>query len=176
MKITKGKINLCLGLPIELNAIKSLRSQAKKNKSKAPEISFTKSDPTEIRKFASEYAKSFIDVQMNSFNELNLLADWKKIYRTIDVDYMCKELDLFYDLFEKKLIYRDYMPVYWSVSSQTALAEFELEYNNEHKSESLYVGYEVEGLNETMKNFLGISFIMNLNLYLPRYERDMGKN
>ena len=97
---------------------------------------------------------------MSSFNELSLLTDWKKIYRTIDVEYMCKELDLFYDLFEKKLIYRDYMPVYWSVSSQTALAEFELEYNNEHKSESLYVGYEVIGLNETMKNLLSKSLTL----------------
>ena len=31
------------------------------------------------------------------------------------------------------------MPVWWSPSSKTALAEAELEYNNEHKSRTLYV-------------------------------------
>jgi hypothetical protein len=35
------------------------------------------------------------------------------------------------------------MPVYWSVSSQTALAEFELEYNSNHKSNALYVSFEL---------------------------------
>jgi len=36
-------------------------------------------------------------------------------------------------LLHQGLIYQDYMPVYWSPSSRTALAEAELEYNNNHK-------------------------------------------
>ena len=57
---------------------------------------------------------------------------------------MCNEIDLFYELYKKKLIFRDYMPVYWSISSKTALAEFELEYNSEHKSDSVYVEFELK--------------------------------
>ena len=91
---------------------------------------------------------------MESFKQMNLLADWKRIYRTIDTDFMCSEIDLFYDLFKKKLIYRDYMPVYWSVSSQTALAEFELEYNAEHKSNALYVSFELKQYSNELKNLL----------------------
>lgn len=125
----------CHGLPIELNALKSL-SKSKTNKTKP-------TTPNEIRTLASGYAQTWIKTQINSFKQMNLLADWNEIYRTIDTDFMCSELDLFYDLFEKKLIYRDYMPVYWSVSSQTALAEFELEYNNEHKSNALYVAFQL---------------------------------
>ena len=142
------------GLPIELNAIKSLNTKAKKSKSGSTQIQFTKSDPLDIRKYAVEYANECIQIQMNSFKELNLLADWSNIYRTIDVDYMCKELDLFYDLYQKKLIYRDYMPVYWSVSSQTALAEFELEYKADHKSESVFVEYELVKYSDQLKSFL----------------------
>ena len=36
-------------------------------------------------------------------------------------------------------LFRSYMPVWWSPSSKTALAEAELEYNNEHRSRTLYV-------------------------------------
>jgi isoleucyl-tRNA synthetase len=85
---------------------------------------------------------------------MNLLCDWSNIYRTIDPDYMCNELDLFHQLYEKKLIYRDYMPVYWSVSSQTALAESELEYNLEHKSDALYVAFEIVEFSPKIKKFL----------------------
>jgi isoleucyl-tRNA synthetase len=130
-----------------LNAIKSL-----KKASKSKSVSYNKSDPIEVRKNAGEYASSCINTQLGSFKNMNLLADWSNIYRTIDAEYMCKELDLFYDLFEKKLIYRDYMPVYWSISSQTALAEFELEYNQNHKSNALYVSFEmVDYTNEIRK-------------------------
>lgn len=152
------------GLPIELNAVKSLNTKAKKSKSGSPQIQFTKSDPLDIRRYAGEYAKECIQTQMSSFKELNLLADWSNIYRTIDVDYMCKELDLFYELYEKKLIYRDYMPVYWSVSSQTALAEFELEYKSDHKSESVFVEYELVKYSDQLKSLLGNS---EQKLYAP---------
>jgi isoleucyl-tRNA synthetase len=134
----------CHGLPIELNALKSL----KKSKTSIQNI------PNEIRKNANDYAQQCIKTQMESFKQMNLLADWKQIYRTIDTDFMCSEIDLFYDLFKKKLIYRDYMPVYWSVSSQTALAEFELEYNAEHKSNALYVSFELKQYSNELKNLL----------------------
>lgn len=129
-------------------------SKKSEKSSTPPEISLNKSTPIEIRKFARDYAKSCINIQMESFKKMNLLADWTKIYRTIDTNYMCKEIDLFYSLYENKLIYRDYMPVYWSVSSQTALAEFELEYNAEHKSNALYVAFELVEYSPEIKKFL----------------------
>ena len=122
-----------------------------KSKTKGPRERLNSVD---IRKNASDYAKSCIDTQMNSFKQMNLLADWNKIYRTIDVDFMCSEIDMFWNLYEKKLIYRDYMPVFWSVSSQTALAEFELEYNPEHKSTALYVAFELKKYSDQIKTLL----------------------
>lgn len=98
---------------------------------------------------------------MASFRRMNLLADWSQIYRTLDANYMCNELDLFYQLFERKLIYRDYMPVYWSVSSQTALAESELEYNAEHESNAMYVAFPVVHMSDETRRFLSRSKITN---------------
>jgi isoleucyl-tRNA synthetase len=150
----------CHGLPIELNALKSLKAKEKKSSSsskknvKVDELTLNKKDPFKIRAFASDYAKECIQIQMNSFKRMNLMADWSQIYRTIDPDFMCSELDLFYKLYENNLIYRAYMPVYWSVSSQTALAESELEYNSEHKSDALYVAFKMTSYSDEIKKLL----------------------
>src|SRR5205085_432912 len=45
----------------------------------------------------------------------------------------------------KGLVYRKFKPVYWSPSSGTALAEAELEYNEEHVSRAAYVRFPVVG-------------------------------
>lgn len=41
------------------------------------------------------------------------------------------------------LIYRQEKPVLWSPSSRTALAEAEIEYNEDHLSESAYVRFPI---------------------------------
>lgn len=143
----------CHGLPIELSALKSLGRQEKSSS-----LSLNKSKPEEIRRLASNYAKKFIDVQMSTFRRMNLLCDWSHIYRTIDPVYMCNELDLFTKLYERGLIYRDYMPVYWSVSSQTALAESELEYNLEHLSSALYVAFEIVTVPDEIRRLFKSNF------------------
>lgn len=142
----------CHGLPIELSALKSLNTRGKSSSSST--MSLNKSSPSDIRRMASEYALRFVDAQMSSFRRMNLLADWSQIYRTIDPVYMCNELDVFYRLYDRQLIYRDYMPVYWSVSSQTALAESELEYNLEHESNALYVAFPVVQIPHDIQRFL----------------------
>lgn len=44
---------------------------------------------------------------------------------------------MFNELYDRKLVYRDLKPVYWSPSSKTALAEAELEYNPNFEASSL---------------------------------------
>ena len=50
------------------------------------------------------------------------------------------------------------MPVWWSPSSRTALAEAELEYNNNHQSRALYVRVRIslESLSESIRKHLGM--------------------
>ena len=62
-----------------------------------------------------------------------------KLCRTMDPGYVKRQLQAFLTLYEAGHIFRDYLPVYWSPSSRTALAEAELEYNPSHESTSVYV-------------------------------------
>ena len=47
------------------------------------------------------------------------------------------------------MIYRKLRPVHWSPSSQTALAEAELEYNERHLSTAVYVKFPIVELGES---------------------------
>lgn len=50
-----------------------------------------------------------------------ITADWNSldnIYRTLDVNYIKNEFKVFYDLYKKKLVFRDLKPVFWSPSSR----------------------------------------------------------
>ncbi|XP_048259044.1 isoleucine--tRNA ligase, mitochondrial-like isoform X1 [Haliotis rufescens] len=115
----------CHGLPIELKAVNHQK-----------ELS-----PLEIRKKAETFARETISVQKESFKRWGVMADWGRCYTTLDRDYQVNQWEAFFDMYEKGLIYEDYMPVYWSPSSRTALAEAELEYNDQHVSRSVYVKF-----------------------------------
>jgi isoleucyl-tRNA synthetase len=133
----------CHGLPIELNAMKTQLSKQE-----------TPMNVSATRDIARKYALKCIGSQISSFGKLNLLADWNKTYRTNDTGYMCDELDLFRALHKKDLIFRDYMPVYWSISSQTALAEFEIEYNDKHISNALFVKFDLAEIPNKLSSIL----------------------
>ncbi|XP_052785641.1 isoleucine--tRNA ligase, mitochondrial-like [Mya arenaria] len=115
----------CHGLPIELKAL-----QGKAH---------LKLTPLQIRDEAQKFAESAIEVQMEGFKRWGVMADWDKPYFTFNPQYEAAQIDIFSRLHEKGYIYQDVMPVYWSPSSRTALAESELEYNEKHVSTSVYV-------------------------------------
>ena len=60
-------------------------------------------------------------------------------------------------------IYRGRKPVHWSPSSQTALAESELEYPEGHVSPSIYVALPIEQLG----SFLKLKFAAPALQHLP---------
>ncbi|XP_013390092.1 isoleucine--tRNA ligase, mitochondrial-like [Lingula anatina] len=84
------------------------------------------------------------------------MADWSKgRYFTFDKDYEANQLTAFYDMFKKGYIYDDFMPVYWSPSSRTALAEAELEYHSDHKSTAIYLQLKVAHTSTALTTLLG---------------------
>lgn len=101
----------------------------------------------DLRKAAAEYAISQIEVQKKEFQELQLLSDFKEIYITLDPAYEAQQLVLFKKMALDGLIYKGLKPVYWSPSSQSALAEAEVEYAD-HRSPSVYVALDVIQGNE----------------------------
>ncbi|XP_018427666.1 PREDICTED: isoleucine--tRNA ligase, mitochondrial isoform X1 [Nanorana parkeri] len=122
----------CHGLPIELKALAELGD-------KADSLS-----PMEIRSRAKAFAERAIEKQKASFIRWGVMADWEKCYYTFDKNYEAKQLDVFSKMHEKGHVYQDYRPVFWSPSSKTALAEAELEYNQQHVSRSIYVKFPLQ--------------------------------
>ncbi|XP_060879352.1 isoleucine--tRNA ligase, mitochondrial [Metopolophium dirhodum] len=122
----------CHGLPIELKAEK-IHGNRWKN-----------FGPLEIRKSARKYASKEIEKQKTVFKSWGILADWENnCYYTYDKKYVQNQIQQFFKLYKKGLIYRDLKPVYWSPSSKSALAEAELEYNPNHQSKSVTVKLEL---------------------------------
>ncbi|XP_037679474.1 isoleucine--tRNA ligase, mitochondrial isoform X2 [Choloepus didactylus] len=119
----------CHGLPIEIKVLSELGEKAQNFSA------------VEIREKARSFAKAAIEKQKSAFIRWGIMADWNNCYYTFDRKYEAKQLRLFYQMYDKGLVYRAYKPVFWSPSSRTALAEAELEYNPEHVSRSIYVKF-----------------------------------
>ncbi|XP_006869776.1 PREDICTED: isoleucine--tRNA ligase, mitochondrial [Chrysochloris asiatica] len=121
----------CHGLPIEIKVLSELGE-------KVHNLS-----ALEIRGKARSFAKAAIEKQKSAFTRWGIMADWNNCYYTFDEKYEAQQLRIFYEMYEKGLVYRAYKPVFWSPSSRTALAEAELEYNPEHVSRSIYVKFPI---------------------------------
>ncbi|KAL8566840.1 hypothetical protein ACOMHN_052238 [Nucella lapillus] len=135
----------CHGMPIEIKALAQARG-----KGQAKDLT-----PIQIRGKAKQFAMKAMEEQMQSFRRWGVMADWSSVYTTLSPQYQAAQLDVFYTIYEKGLIYRGYMPVYWSPSSRTALAEAELEYNPDHKSTSVYVKFPLSCVPEVLQEVVG---------------------
>jgi len=120
----------CHGLPIELNVTREL---GKKNE-ETPKI--------EVRKKCREYARKFVDIQMDEFKRLGVFGDYENPYLTMSPDFEARIVEVFGEIFEKGYIYKHKKPIYWCPTCVTALAEAEVEYDN-HTSSSIYVKFRV---------------------------------
>ncbi|WP_107942246.1 isoleucine--tRNA ligase [Metasolibacillus fluoroglycofenilyticus] len=118
------------GLPIE---------QALTNKGvKRKEMSVA-----EFRKLCEEYAYEQIDNQREQFKRLGVRGDWENPYITLKPEFEARQIEVFGKMAEKGYIYKGLKPVYWSPSSESALAEAEIEYKDV-KSPSIYVSFTIK--------------------------------
>ncbi|RMZ91682.1 hypothetical protein DV736_g1098, partial [Chaetothyriales sp. CBS 134916] len=120
----------CHGLPIELKVLE------KHGWKRGHDV-----EPTAIRKAARSFAQKTVDKQMAGFRSWGVMGDWQNHWKTMDKDFEIRQLHLFQSMVKNSLIYRKNKPVYWSPSSATALAEAELEYDENHSSHSAYVKF-----------------------------------
>ena len=130
----------CHGLPIELKVLQAL------DKSQRSELT-----PIKLRKKAAAYAKKQVSNQMDGFKRWGIWGDWNKPYLTLDKQFESSQVKLFGEMVFKGYIYRGLKPVHWSPTSQTALAEAELEYPTGHVSQSIYVGFKVDQVPKILK-------------------------
>lgn len=97
----------------------------------------------EYRDQCKTYALSQVDKQRDDFKRLGIMADWEHPYITLDPSYEAAEIRVFGKMAERGYIYKGLKPIYWSPSSESSLAEAEIEYKD-IKSPSIYVAFPVE--------------------------------
>ncbi|MDQ0221483.1 isoleucine--tRNA ligase [Streptococcus moroccensis] len=90
-----------------------------------------------------DYALSQVDKQRDDFKRLGVSADWENPYITLTPDFEAAQIRVFGAMADKGFIYRGAKPVYWSWSSESALAEAEIEYHD-IDSTSLYYANKVK--------------------------------
>ena len=99
-------------------------------------------DIVEYRKLCHDYALSQVDKQRADFKRLGVSGDWEHPYVTLTPDYEAAQIRVFGKMAEKGYIYKGLKPIYWSPSSESSLAEAEIEYHDV-KSPSIYVAFKV---------------------------------
>ncbi len=110
----------------------------------------------EFRKMCEDYAWQQIDGQRIVFKRLGIAGDWDEPYVTMTPEYEEAEIRVFGKMAEKGYIYKGLKPIYWSPSSESSLAEAEIEYKDV-KSASIYVSFPVKdgkGLLESDTSFV----------------------
>ena len=118
------------GLPIELKALK-------KDGVNPATIS-----PVELRKLCREFAESFIDTMSDQFKRLGVIGDFDNPYKTLRPSFEAKQIEVFGEMAKKGYIYKGLKPVYWCTECGTALAEAEIEYEDD-PCYSIYVKFNV---------------------------------
>ncbi len=118
----------CHGLPIEINVEKKL-GKKKQGLSKA-----------EIRTNCREYAGTFVDTQREEFKRLGVLGEWDTPYLTMNNSYSATIVREFGRFADTGNLYKQKKPIQWCASCRTALAEAEVEYQDE-TSPSIYVKF-----------------------------------
>ena len=119
------------GLPIE-RAIEKSKSKLNKDMS-----------VPEFRKACEDFAEDFIQKQMGGFKRLGVVGDWKKPYRTMDKHFEAQEVKVFGRMFDKGFIYKGLKPVTWCPFCATAVAEADIEYQDDPCT-SVYVKFAMK--------------------------------
>ena len=97
----------------------------------------------EFRNACRDFAMKYVNKQREQFVRLGVLADWKHPYLTMNPSFEAREIKVFGEMFKKGYIYKGLKPVYWCPHDETALAEAEIEYQ-EDPCTSIYVKFAVK--------------------------------
>ena len=142
----------CHGLPIEHQVMMDLVASGKIEKLK------TLDDETRriaIRRECKKYAGKFVKLQTGQMQSLLTMADYADPYLTMNPKYESAVLEVFANLVETGVVYRQLKPVHWSIANETALAEAELEYED-REDPSIFVHFDAIDT-ETVENAFGVS-------------------
>src|SRR6058998_803872 len=128
----------CHGLPIEHQVDKELGLDK-------PGIDVRNAmDPVEKRRKCREYALRYIDIQRSEFKRLGVFGDWDNPYVTMEPAYEAVIAREFGRFVGRGLVYKGLKPVHWCMYCRTALAQAEVEYEDQ-RTLSVYVRFPLVG-------------------------------
>ena len=165
----------CHGLPIELKTLeklgkerKEVEKKLKKDLKKASNeeekdkiraelhsLKHTRLSPTDIVRLSSEHAINTQKNQSMEFQEMGIMGDFDHPYMTLKKSFVTDQLRVFKKFFDNGLVRRQEKPVYWGCENATALAEGELEYNQQHQSKAAYVKFPIVEVSKDLQKSLG---------------------
>ena len=126
------------GLPIE-----NMVTKSGVNRKTTPVVEF--------RQKCRDYAYTQVARQKADIKRLGVLGDYDHPYLTLLPEFEANEIHCFATMALKGLIYKGLKPVYWSPSSESALAEAEIEYQNV-KAYTIYVAFDVKDSKNVVSN------------------------
>ncbi len=107
------------GLPIETAVLKD-------KSVKREEMSIS-----EFRDKCRQFATQYVGRMTEQFQRLGVLGEWENPYITLLPEFEAKQIEVFGKMAEKGLIYKGMKSVYWCPHDQTALAEAEIDYQDD---------------------------------------------
>ena len=122
----------CHGLPIELKVLQGMKRDER--------AALT---PAALRRRARDFALDAVRSQSEQFQRYGVWGRFDAPYMTLQPEYEAAQVRVFGKMVLNGHIYRGRKPVHWSPSSQTALAEAELEYPEGHTSRSIYAALPI---------------------------------
>ena len=120
----------CHGLPIEIKVDQMLGKKKARMK------------PVDVRLECRKYAQKFLDLQRQQFKRIGVIGRWDNPYSTMNPQYESVVLAELYAFLEKDFVYKGLRAVYWCWHDETALAEAEVEYEND-TSPTVWVKYRL---------------------------------
>ncbi len=124
----------CHGLPIEHQVDKELGLD------KASTDVRRAMDPLEKIGKCRAYAAKYVQIQREEFKRLGVFGDWDNPYITMAPAYQAVIAREFGRFVGKGLVYKGLKPVHWCMYDKTALAQAEVEYEEE-RTQSVYVKF-----------------------------------
>ena len=97
----------------------------------------------DFREKCKEYALQQVEKQKEQLVRMGTMADYHHPYVTLDPAFEANQINVFASMALDGLIYKGKKPVYWSYSSESALAEAEIEYYDV-KSPTIFVTFDVK--------------------------------
>ena len=139
----------CHGLPIEHMVMTELAESGKLEKLNALDDATRR---IAIRRECKKYAEKYLKLQKAQLQRLMTMAQYDNPYLTMNPNYEAAVLEVFADLVDRGVVYRQLKPVHWSIANETALAEAELEYMD-REDPSIFVSFDASDPDAVAKAF-----------------------